>query len=133
MEEIRRRVNDALTPITKHHLRDQAAETINDRNERLIETIREAKKLGEKMSQQGSELVVMDKKWFEERDRKVDLTDGWVRARLAEEDDAEPGMNWRVDLILAPGFLKYGDDDSENLDQCSLWARAAVDVQHLPG
>ena len=50
-----------------------------------------------------------------------------MKSRLGDED-YDPEDRLRVDLVLSPGFLKYGNDNAENLDDWSVWTPAIVEV-----
>jgi len=86
-----------------------------------------AKALGEKMSKQSSELKMISKSWFNNNDRLFIPNDSRVKSRLGDED-YDPRDRLRVDLVLSPGFLKYGNDNAENLDVWSVWTPAIVEI-----
>ena len=52
-----------------------------------------------------------------------------MKSRLGDED-YDPQDLLRVDLVLSPGFLKYGNDNAENLDDWSVWAPAIVEIHN---
>ena len=55
-----------------------------------------------------------------------------MKGRLGDRDD-NPQADPTVDLFLAPGFLKYEDNDAEHLDQYSVWMPAKVDIRDRQG
>ena len=95
----------------------------------MREIIGNAMQLAAKISQQASKLVITDREWFQENGRQLVSSDDRVTDRLGDEDDDNPGADLMVDLILTPGFLKYGNDNAEYLDQYSVWMPANVDVR----
>lgn len=96
-------------------------------SERLRVIVKYAIELGEKMSKQSSELYMFSKPWFDHNDRLFIPNDPRVKSRLGDED-YDPQDRLRVDLILSPGFLKYGNDNAENLDVWSVWTPAIVEI-----
>jgi len=94
---------------------------------RLRRIVNYAKALGEKMSEQSSELKMISKSWFNNNDRLFIPNDPRVKSRLGDED-YDPQDLLRVDLVLSPGFLKYGNDNAENLDDWSVWTPAIVEI-----
>jgi len=86
-----------------------------------------AKALGEKMSKQSSKLQILSKSWLSNNDRHFIPNDPRVKSRLGDEDyDLQDLL--RADLVLSPGFLKYGNDNAENLDDWSVWTPAIVEI-----
>jgi len=79
------------------------------------------------MSKQASELQILSKPWFDHNNRLFVPNDPRVKSRLGDED-YDPQDRLRVDLILSPGFLKYGNDNAENIDDWSVWTPAIVEV-----
>ena len=81
------------------------------------------------MSKQSSELKVVSKSWFNNNDRHFIPNDPRAKSRLGDED-YDPQELLRVDLVLSPGFLKYGNDNAENLDIWSVWTPAIVEIHN---
>ena len=86
-----------------------------------------AKALGEKMSKQSaSRLQIFSKSGIEGASEPF-KPDDRIESRFDREDyDSEKDL--RIVLILWPGFLKWGNDNAENLDQWCVWTRAIVEL-----
>ena len=125
-------LNNMLLPIITTHFRDRTAEEIRSQGDELFAITKEAMELAAKMSQQASKLVIINKEWFQKNGRKLGRDDDRVKDRLGDGDD-NPQADLTVDLILTPGFLKYGNDDAEHLDQYSVWMPAKVDIRNRQG
>lgn len=84
--------------------------------------------LATKMSQQASKVVILNQEWFQENGRKFGINDKKMKDRLGEAVD-NPEEDFTIDLILAPGLLKFGNDDAEHLDKFHVWMPAVVDIR----
>ena len=51
-----------------------------------------------------------------------------MKSRLGDEYYDRQDL-LRVDLVLSPGFLKYGNDNAENLDW-TVWTPAIVEIHN---
>ena len=81
------------------------------------------------MSKQSFDLQIFCKSLFNGNDRLFIPNDPRVKSRLGDED-YDPQDLLRVDLVLSPGFLKYGNDNAENLDDWSVWTPAIVEIHN---
>ncbi|KAG0633162.1 hypothetical protein HOY80DRAFT_913843 [Tuber brumale] len=124
-------IDEVLRPIITAHYPNLSDQEVEVQRERLFSIVKYAKALGEKMSKQSSELRILSKSWFSKNGRTFVPGDLRVESRLAGED-YDPQDNLRVDLILSPGFLKYGDDNAENLDVWNVWTPTIVELHGLP-
>ena len=70
---------------------------------------------------------MLSKSWLSNNSRLLIPNDPRVKSRLGDED-YDPEDHLRVDLVLSPGFLKYGNDNAENLDDWSVWTPAIVET-----
>ena len=70
---------------------------------------------------------MLSKSWLSNNSRLLIPNDPRVKSRLGDED-YNPEDHLRVDLVLSPGFLKYGNDNAENLDDWSVWTPAIVET-----
>jgi hypothetical protein len=132
LKEIESSIYEVLSPITNTYFRDRTSEEIRLQKGELLAIVNDAAALAVKMSQQASKLEIVNKEWFHNNGREVGHSDDRVKGRLAEGDD-NPGTDLTVDLILTPGFLKYGNDNAEHLDKYSVWIPARVDIRNSRG
>ena len=133
LREVEGFLRKVLLPITNAYFRDRTAEESSLQEAWLREIIGNAMKLAAKISQQASKLVIIDKEWFQENGRQLVPSDDRMKDRLGDGDNDNPRADLMVDLILTPGFLKYGNDNAEYLDQYSVWMPAKVDVRDYQG
>lgn len=91
--------------------------------------IEAAGNLALKLGKQAAELSIMDKSWFESSGRVFTCNDERMRGRFAEEEEDE-GESFEVDIILRPGFLKYGNDEGENFERYAVWVPAMLDLRN---
>ena len=110
-----RDIEEVLGPITTTHYPSLSTQELRVQSEKLRAIVNHAKALGEKMSKQSSLLQMFSKPWFNNNDRLFIPNDPRVKSRLGDED-YDPEDRLRVDLVLSPGFLEYGNDNAENLD-----------------
>lgn len=72
----------------------------------------------------------MDKSWFDKSQRVFVCDDERMKGRFMEEDeDSEDGF--RVDIVLRPGFLKYGNDEGEHFGKFAVWIPAELELREL--
>ncbi|PWW74263.1 hypothetical protein C7212DRAFT_365280 [Tuber magnatum] len=125
--DILRDIQAVLRPIIAVHYPNLADQEAQVQKEGLFSIVKCAKALSEKMGQQSSELQILSKSWFSNKDRLFTPDDGRMENRYGGEDyDSQTDL--RVDLILSPGFLKYGNDNAENLDVWNVWTPAIVEI-----
>jgi hypothetical protein len=71
-------------------------------------------------------LGVVDKRFFEERQWTYRFGDETYHSRFPDDEDDD--VDFMVELVVRPGFLKYGDDKGENFEVCSPWIGAIVEI-----
>ncbi|RPB00763.1 hypothetical protein L873DRAFT_1678963 [Choiromyces venosus 120613-1] len=120
-------IEKVLKPITDFYYPGLSDKELNSRREGLLSIVKYAKALSEKMSKQSSELQVLAKPWFNQNNRCFNPNDDRMKSRLGD-DDYSSQDDLKVDLILFPGFLKYGNDNAENLDVWNVWTPAIVEI-----
>ncbi|KAG0124761.1 hypothetical protein HOY82DRAFT_673416 [Tuber indicum] len=123
-------IDEVLRPIITAYYPNLSDQEADVQKERLLSIVEDAKALGEKISKQSSELRMLSKSWFSENNRLFTLDDVRMESRLGN-DEYDPQDDLRVDLILFPGFLKYGNDNAENLDDWNVWTPAIVEIDGL--
>ncbi|PUU78957.1 hypothetical protein B9Z19DRAFT_1064651 [Tuber borchii] len=69
---------------------------------------------------------MFSKSQFNNNNRLFILNDPRVKSRLGDED-YDPQDLLRVDLVLSPGFLKYGNDNAER-DDWNIWTPTIVEI-----
>lgn len=74
-----------------------------------------------------AELKSIDKEWFDQAGRRFREGDDKMEDRCGS-DDHDPGEKRTVNIIIRPGFLKYGNDAGENLDIGAVWTPATVET-----
>ncbi|PUU75809.1 hypothetical protein B9Z19DRAFT_1130733 [Tuber borchii] len=125
--DIVRNIEEVLRPITTAHYPSLSTRELSAQSTRLHGIVKHAQALGEKMSMQSSKLEIFSKSWFNNTNRLFIANDSRVKSRLGDED-YDPQDLLRVDLVLSPGFLKYGNDNAENIDDWSVWTPAIVEI-----
>lgn len=127
-EAVAKEIDSIIDPIARKHFPDRNDH--DNRFQRSMVFIEAAGNLGVMLGKQAAELRIMDKSWFERSGRVFVCDDERMKGRLAEEDDdLDEGL--RVDIVLRPGFLKYGNDDGENLEKYAVWVPAMLDLSEL--
>lgn len=124
-QEIAEEIDLIIRSIAQTHFPDR-----NDHDERFrrsVVFIEAAGNLAISLGKQAARLKIMDKSWFEGSGRVFACDDERMKGRFAEEDE-DPEEEFRVDIILRPGFLKYGNDDGENLERYAVWIPAMLDL-----
>lgn len=124
-EEIAKEIDLMISPIARKHFPNR-----NDHDERFRRSMRFIEAAGNLaiiLGKQAAELKIMDKSWFEGSGRGFVCDDERMKGRFAEEDE-DAGEGFRVDIVLRPGFLKYGNDDGENLEKYAVWIPAMLDL-----
>lgn len=116
-------IEEIVGPIVRKHFPDRGDH--ERRSERLLEFVEAAGDLAVVLSRQAAKLEIMDKSWFE-RSPFV-CNDDRMKGRFAEEDE-ESEEGFQVDIVLRPGFLKYGNDEGESLEKYAVWIPAMLDL-----
>lgn len=127
-EAVAKEIDSIIDPIARKHFPDRNDH--DNRFQRSMVFIEAAGDLGVMLGKQAADLRIMDKSWFERSERVFVCDDERMKGRLAEEDDDLDG-GLRVDLVLRPGFLKYGNDEGENLENYAVWIPAMLDLSEL--
>lgn len=125
-DAVAKEIDSIIDPIARKHFPDR-----NDHDARFqasMEFIEAAGDLAVILGRKAAELRIMDKSWFNHSGRVFVCNDERMKGRLAEEDEDQLGEVLRVDIILRPGFLKYGNDDGENLEKYAVWVPAMLDL-----
>lgn len=123
--EIAEEIDSITESIARTHFPDRSDH--DQRLRRSMVFIEAAGDLAINLGKQAAGLKIMDKSWFEGSGRVFVCDDEKMKGRFAEEDE-DPGGDFRVDIILRPGFLKYGNDDGENLERYAVWIPAMLDL-----
>lgn len=112
-------------PIARSHFPNRGDD--QERFQRSLVFIEAAGNLAITLGNQAAKLEIMDKSWFERSQRVFLFNDDRMKGRFAEEyEESEEGF--QVDIILRPGFLKYGNDEGENLENYAVWIPAILDL-----
>lgn len=123
--EIAEEIDLIIGSITRTHFPDRSDH--DEQFRRSMVFIEAAGNLAIDLGKQAAGLKIMDKSWFEDSERVFVCDDERMKGRFGEEDE-DPERNFRVDIILRPGFLKYGNDDGENLERYAVWIPAMLDL-----
>lgn len=118
-------IDNILRPITHKHFPGRGDD--EERLRRCREFVKAAGDLAVELGRNAAELRVVNKDWFSESARTFICDDDRMKDRFGE-DDIDSRENPRVDIILRPGLLKYGNDEGENFDNYSVWIPALVDL-----
>lgn len=121
-------IEEVVGPIARKHFPDRGDH--EKRLQRLLEFVEAAGDLAVVLSRQAAKLEIMDKSWFE-RSPFV-CNDDRMKGRFAEEDE-ESEDGFQVDIVLRPGFLKYGNDQGESLEKYAVWIPAMLDLSEKGG
>lgn len=124
-DAVAKEIDSIVDPIARKHFPDR-----NDHDVRFqasMEFIEAAGDLAVMLGRKAAELRIMDKSWFNDSGRVFICDDQRMKGRLAEEDEDLDEV-LRVDIVLRPGFLKYGNDDGENLEKYAVWVPAVLDL-----
>lgn len=123
-------IEEIVGPIARKHFPDRG--DYEERFRRSMEFIEAAGNLAATLSRQAAKLEIMDKSWFERPQGAFVRNDERMKGRFAEEyEESEEGF--RVDIILRPGFLKYGNDEGDNLEKYAVWIPAMLDLTEKGG
>lgn len=115
---------DAIVgPIARKHFPDRGDH--EERFQKSMVFIEAAGNLAITLSKQAAKLEIMDKSWFERSQRVFISNDDKMKGRFAEEYEES---EFQVDIILRPGFLKYGNDKGEDLESHAVWIPAMLDL-----
>lgn len=116
-------IEEVVGPIARKHFPDRGDH--ENRLQGLLEFVEAAGDLAVVLSRQAAKLEIMDKSWFERSPFVCD--DDRMKGRFAEEDE-ESEEGFQVDIVLRPGFLKYGNDEGESLEKYAVWIPAMLDL-----
>lgn len=129
-KEVADEIEEIVGPIARKHFPNRGDS--EERFRRSMGFIEMAGDLAILLNRQAAKLEAMDKSWFERPGAAFVCNDERMKGRLGEEcEESEEGF--QVDIILRPGFLKYGNDEGENLEKYAVWIPAVVDVSEKGG
>lgn len=123
-------IEDIVGPIARKHFPDRDDNA--QRWQRAMGFVEAAGDLAAILSRQAAKLEIIDKAWFERSQTAFVCADDRMHGRLGEEDEDEED-GFQVDIILQPGFLKYGNDDGEDLEKYAVWIPAMLDLSEKGG
>lgn len=123
-------IEATVGPIARKHFPDRSDHA--QRLQRTMEFVSAAGAIAATLSRQAAKLEIIDKAWFERSRTAFVCADNRMQGRFAEEDEDEPD-GFQVDIVLRPGFLKYGNDDGEDLEKYAVWIPAVLDLSEKGG
>lgn len=124
-KEVADEIEEIVGSIARKHFPDRGDS--EERFQRSMGFIEAAGNLGILLNRQAAKLEIMDKSWFERPEAVFVCNDERMKGRFAEEyEESEEGF--QVDIILRPGFLKYGNDEGKNLEKYAVWIPAMLDL-----
>lgn len=123
-------IEATVGPIARKHFPDRTDHA--QRLQRTMEFVEAAGALAATLSRQAAKLEIIDKAWFERSRTAFVCADDRMQGRFAEEDEDEQD-GFQVDIVLRPGFLKYGNDDGEDLEKYAVWIPAMLDLSEKGG
>lgn len=129
-KEVADEIEEIVGPIARKHFPDRGDS--EERFRRSMEFIKIAGDLAILLNRQAAKLEIMDKSWFERPEAAFVCKDERMKGRFMEEDE-ESEEGFQVDIILRPGFLKYGNDEGENLENYAVWIPAVLDLSEKGG